>query len=205
MRNIIAKERVLFDNYDMDNYFKWAEECLKENCEDEEEFSDSEIEEVAYDLVSQDFDIIVSELENFFKNNEIICFGSIGRWNGVYSGGKIFDDFKNALYSMIEDCWYYKIYDENGHLFVHCSHHDGSCTFEIKVLNDKGIKYFDNWNYSWSDNRSEKEVHNQIIKRYSVLPNLMYKVYGCPKIENIEATKTDLQNKLNNKARSFYS
>lgn len=207
MRNIIAKERVLFDNYDMDNYFKWAEECLKENCEDEEEFSDSEIEEVAYDLVSQDFDIIVSELEKFFGNNEIICFGSIGRWNGVYSGGKIFNDFKDALYSMIEDCWYYKIYDENGHLFVHCSHHDGSCTFEIKVINDKGKDYYKNWN-EWvrpSDRRTEREVHSQIIKRYSTIPNFAHKVYGMPRIENEKPTKENMQKKLFNEAKSFYS
>jgi len=205
MRNVIAKERVLFDNYDMDNYFKWAEECLKENCENEEEVSDSLIEEIAYDLVNQDFDIILSELEHFFRNNEIICFGSIGRWNGVYDGGKIFNDFKKAFWDMTKDCDYYKIYDENGHLFIHCSHHDGSCTFEIKVINDNGKRYYDNWEYNWNDKRTEREVHNQIVKRYSTIPNFAHKVYGLPKIENEKPTKENMQNKLFNQARSFYS
>ena len=207
MKNVIARERILFDNYDMDSYYKWAEECLKENCEGEEEFSDSEIEEVAYDLVSQDFDIILSELENFFGDNEIICFGSIGRWNGVYDGGKIFGDFKDAFYFMIKDCWYYKIYDENGHLFVHCSHHDGSCTFEIKIINEKGKDYYRNWN-EWvipSDKRTEREVHSQIIKRYSTIPNFAHKVYGMPRIENEKPTKENMQKKLFNEAKSFYS
>lgn len=207
MRNVIAKERVLFNNYDMDDYFKWAEECLKENCKDEEEFSDSEIEEVAYDLISEDFDMILNELENFFKDNEIICFGSIGRWNGVYNGGKIFNDFKDAFYFMTEDCWYYKIYDENGHLFVHCSHHDGSCTFEIKVINNKGKDYYRNWN-EWvrpSDRRTEREVHSQIIKRYSTIPNFAHKAYGMPRVENEKPTKENMQKKLFNQAKSFYS
>lgn len=200
----IAKERVLFNNYDYEMYTESAKESLLEDYE-EDEITTEMIDETAEDFMQTDYEEMIYTLNNFFEGKTFICFGSVGRWNGVYEGGKIFDDFEEAFYEMVKDCYYYKIYDENGHLFVHCSHHDGSCSFEIKVLNDKGKKYFDNWNYSYSDNRSEKEVHNQIIKRYSVLPNIMYSVYGCPKIENIEATKTDLQNKLNNKARSFYS
>ena len=156
MRNIIAKERVLFDNYDMDNYYKWAKECIKEEELDEEEFSDSEIEDIAYDLMSEDFDTILSELKNFFGDNEIICFGNVGLWNGVYDCGKIFGDFEEAFYSMIKDCHYYKIYDENGHLFVHCTHHDGSCTFEIKIINEKGKDYYRNWNELNSKGRNER-------------------------------------------------
>lgn len=203
-KNTIAKERIIFDNYDMDVYFKDAEECLKESGE---EFDDDEIENCAYDICAMDFDIALEELSRFFEDKEIICFGNIGRWDGVYSGGKIFGDFKDAFFSMIEDCWNYKIYDENGHLFVHCSHHDGSCNFEIKILNDKGVDYYRNWN-DWvipNDKRTEREVHSQIIKRYSTIPNFAHKVYGLPRIENEKPTKENMQNKLFNQAKSFYS
>lgn len=203
MKNII-KERIIFDNYDMESYFNDARECLAESGED---FTEDEVENCAYDILDMDFHMALEELDNFFEDKEIICFGSIGRWNGVYRGGKIFGDFKDAFYSMIKDCWYYKIYDENGHLFVHCTHHDGSCTFEIKILNDKGVDYYRNWN-EWvipSDKRTEQEVHNQIIKRYSVLPNFAHKVYGLPRVEMEKPTKENMQNKLFNQARSFYS
>ena len=33
-------------------------------------------------------------------------------------------------------------YDKNGHLYLHCTHHDGSCLFEIKALTEQGYDYF---------------------------------------------------------------
>lgn len=204
MRNIIAKERVLFDNYDVEAYYKDAEECLRENAEEDEEISENAISNFAEDLIEEDWNIIESELNSFFANKSIVCFGDIGLWHGVYKASKVFDDFNIALSDMLKDCYYFKIYDENGHLFVHGSHHDGSVTFEIKVLNPKGEEYYDRWNYSY-DNRSEAEANKQIIKRYSVLPNFMHKVYGLPKVENIKPTKENMQKKLFNEAKSFYS
>lgn len=203
MKNI-AKERIIFNNYDLEAYYKDAEECLKENAEEDEEISDNAINEFAETLIDEDWNIIESELNSFFTNKSIICFGDVGLWHGVYTASRIFDDFNNALSSMLKDCYYFKIYDENGHLFVHGSHHDGSVTFEIKVLNSKGEEYYDRWNYG-NDSRTEAEVNTQIIKRYSVLPNFAYKVFGYPRVENIKPTKEVLEEKLFNKARSFYS
>lgn len=82
-----------------------------------------------------------------------------------------------------EDCDYIRIYDENGHLFLKCSHHDGTNLYEIKKVTKRGIDYIDKWESNWSDNRSEEYIHDQIMKRYSVLPHFMHTVYGCPKIE----------------------
>lgn len=202
MKNVIAKERVIFNNYDMESYFEDARQCLIDSGE---EFDDSEVELHAYDICDMDFQIALEDLKRFFEDKDIIYFGNVGRWNGVFEGGKISDDFEKAFCDMTKDCSYFKIYDENGHLFIHCSHHDGSCSFEVKILNDNGKRYFDNWEYSWNDKRTEREVYNQIVKRYSVLPNFVNKVYGLPRVENIKPTKEELQKKLFNKAKSFYS
>lgn len=198
--NKLAKERIIFQNYDLDGY----EEEYKEMCEENgEEFSENAMWNWVYFILDEDFRIALAELENHF-NNKVIAFGSIGRWNGVYDGSKIFNNFKDAYWAMTEDCHYIKIYDENGHLFVHCSHHDGSCTFEIKELTKKGEEYYDRWNYG-NDSRTEAETNTQIIKRYSIIPNFAHKVYGCKVREYEPTTKESLQKKLNNKAMSFYS
>lgn len=202
MKNVIAKERIIFDNYDMESYFEDVKQCLIDSGE---EFDDDEVYYNAYDICDMDFQMALEDLKRFFEDKEIICFGNVGLWHGVYDGGKIFDDFEKAFWDMTKDCDYFKIYDENGHLFIHCSHHDGSNNFEIKILNKNGIDYYERWLESWNDKRSEREVHNQIVKRYSVLPNFANKVYGLPKVENIKPTKEELQKKLFNKAKSFYS
>ena len=35
----------------------------------------------------------------------------------------------------------------------------------------------------WDDKRTERYIHAQIMKRYSILPNFAHKVYGCPKVQ----------------------
>ena len=195
-----AKERVIFQNYDLDDY---EEEFRLEFTDEDGYLDENAMWDCIYDTVNMDFEIVFEELKHFF-NNQIIAFGSIGRWDGVYSGGKIFNNFEDAYWYLTKDCDYVKIYDENGHLYIHCTHHDGSCSFELKELTSKGQEYYDNWNYG-CDNRTEQHCHEQIIKRYSKIPNFVHKYYGCPKLEYIKPKKEDIQNKLNNCAVSFYS
>ena len=60
----------------------------------------------------------------------------------------------NVLFvEFFKDCAYVKIWDENGHLYLTCSHHDGTCHFEIKEITDEGYEYYDRWNYG-CDNRN---------------------------------------------------
>lgn len=199
--NRIAKERVIFQNYDLDNY---EEEYKAEYADEDGEINENAMWDWIYDSLDIEFEIIFDELCHFF-NNQIIAFGSVGRWDGVYTGGNVFNNFKEAFYSLTKDCDYIKIYDENGHLYIHCSHHDGSCSYELKELTTAGEEYYDRWNYG-CDNRTAKQCHNQIIKRYSKLPNFVNKYYGCPKVEYIKKpTKEDYKRKLNNVAVSFYS
>ena len=116
----------------------------------------------------------------FFKDKKIICFGSVGRWDGTFRGGEIFESFEDAYYRMTKDCDYVKIYEEDNHLYVQCSHHDGTNNFEIKILTEKGEDYYNNWEYMIfpNDARNEEYIHNQIIKRYSKIPRYCKSMWG---------------------------
>lgn len=199
--NKIAKERIIFQNYDLEAYEK---DYRLEYADENGEIDENDMWNYIYDSLDIEFECAFSDLCSFF-NNQIIAFGSVGLWHGVYEGGKIFNNFEEAYWRLTKDCDYVKIYDENGHLYIHCSHHDGSCSYEIKELTTKGEEYYDNWNYG-CDNRTEKQCHNQIIKKYSKIPNFANKIYGCPKREYEEATKESLKNNLyNHSAVSYYS
>jgi hypothetical protein len=174
------KQRVIFDNYDIEKYFPDNE--LIENAIDCAWIDNTE--EIDGDMIAQwrDFSETnwyndeIFELKRFFADKTVIFFGNVGLWNGTFDAGKI-GDFEKLYYDAIKDCEYIKIYDENGHLFIECSHHDGTNYFEIKELTENGKNYFDNWNYG-TDNRTERYVHNQIIKRYSKIPHYANAVYG---------------------------
>lgn len=200
---LLNKERVIYNNYDLYKDFDNCKQNMIENgCDDP---TDNEVWEQLYFEDQLAWDAEKEMLDDFFKNvNYIGFFGEIGRWNGVYKGGKIDTNFWKLFDDAITDCDYIKIYDENGHLYLDCSHHDGTCHFEIKIITEKGYNYLQNWEYNWDDKRTQEYVHNQIYKRYSRLPHYANKVFGCPKREYEKQSKTGFIRILNNQARSFY-
>ena len=205
----IAKERTIYDNYDLwekypdDELLDMAIECGWIDEEEKDDVTDNELADWRYREDEVDWDCEKERLDEFFKGKTVGFFGEVGRWHGVYKAGKI-GEFWKLFNDAIKDCEYIRIYDENGHLFLTCSHHDGTNHFEIKVVTDKGSDYYDRWNYG-TDNRKECEVHTQIYKRYSKLPRFAETIYGCKAREYEESTKELLIRQLNNKAKSFYS
>lgn len=176
------KERIIYDNYDVDVMYDEAKTCLMEEIETE-----NVSDEAVWDLVSfnnsLNFETVLEELEMHFGSDKCIVFGKVGLWHGTYTAGFIADDIEKAICKAIEDCDYTKIYDVNGHLHITCSHHDGTHSFEIKKITKKGEEYYSNWENSFSTKRSEEYVHEQIAKKYSVIPRFAEKVYGCKRTE----------------------
>lgn len=171
------KERILFDNYD--GYYDLAKESLTED--DEREITDEVIWEYANLLSETEWEDFKINFESFMNGDTFILQGAIGRWDGIHRGGFTFNSF-NELSKAWEDCAYIKVYDENGHLYIDCSHHDGTNHYEIKQLNDKGEDYLNNHYYD-----DEREVHDKLMKApYSVLPRFAEKVWGCPRQEWID-------------------
>lgn len=205
----IPKERAIYNNYDLSKNYPDEDMILSlmDNGTKKEDITDEMIWRERYFYDECDWETEKERLKDFFDTQSTywIAFGSVGRWNGIYPAGTIFESFEDFFYGATRDCTYWKFYDENGHLYLTCSHHDGTCCYEIKAVSDDGYNYYDRWNYgSWDDKRTEEYVYNQIIKRYSKLPRFAEKVYGCKRTEYQPVTKSVLINKLNNQAKSFY-
>lgn len=208
MNKRIAKERIIYDNYDL--WEKYSDDELKEiaiecGCIDEnDEVTDEMMMEWRYGEDENDWECEKEQIDKFFKGKIVGFFGEVGRWDGIYKAGQI-GEFWELFYKAIQDCAYIKIYDENGHMYLTCSHHDGTCHFEIKEITDKGYKYLTNWEYDWNDKRTEQYIHTQIFNKYSRLPRFMQNVYGCKAREYEPITKGRLIDMLNNQAKSNYA
>lgn len=178
----MRKESIIFDNYDLDKTYP-TEELIQTAIEcgwidDPEDATDDRLTEWRYQESDIDYECEMDMMKDFFAGKDVIFFGSVGRWDGTHDGGKI-GDFESLYQSAITDCAYIKIYDKAGHFYIECSHHDGTNSFEVKELTAKGREYFDNWQYgSWNDKRSERYIHDQIIRRYSKLPRYAKQVFG---------------------------
>ena len=109
-----------------------------------------------------------------FQNSTFLLTGTIGRWDGAYLGGFTFNCF-TEMQRAWDDCDYLKIYDEKGHLYIECSHHDGNNYFEIKQLTPRGEAYLENNKY-----QSSKEVHYKLWEsnNYSKLPKFYKFTFG---------------------------
>lgn len=188
-----AKERTIFDNYYSKERFEAARDSLWENyqygnmlqnCEIEspEDFSDNEIF-VEMDFVSNiEWEEFQMDFKNFLINRTLICTGSVGLWSGRFEGGSLIQDF-NDMRKLWTDCDYIHIFDINGHLYVKCSHHDGTNFFELRELNQKGLDLYERHNWvddTWSDRR----LYETLFKNsYSVLPNYVHLIWGRKRCE----------------------
>ena len=176
----------IYSNYNLfDEEMRAAavENILENSIEDitEDDITEQEIIDELYSLDEMWYEDAMTEIKGFFDPmKNYILFGSVGRWNGNFRGGEVFsgENFEKVYREAITDCDYIEWTDDNGHLYLKCSHHDGTNHFEIREVTERGEEYFDRWNYNWSDKRSEEYVHNQIINKYSRLPRFAEKVYG---------------------------
>ena len=179
------KERIIYNNYDLwEDYEADARENLESMYEYEDPSSDAVWGEI-YELDSAIWEDEHERLRKFFDDGYFILMGTVGRWDGPRAAGYVFKDFDDMFYKAIKDCDYWKFWDDNGHFFFKCSHHDGTNMFEIKRINDKAINFIDNWEYNWNDERTEKEIHEIVWNSnfLSSLPHFAHTVYGCKKHE----------------------
>lgn len=203
----IAKERIIYNNYDLwETYPDEEIDTMARDCgwvDEDEEITDEMRIQWRYWEDEDNWENEKEMLGNFFKGKTVGFFGAVGLWHGTYKCGDI-GEFWDLFYKATDDCGYIKIYDENGHMYLTCSHHDGTNHFEIKILNDDAEDYYDRWSYG-NDNRKEYEIITQIYKRFSKIPRFAQNVYGCKAREYEPITKGRLIDMLNNQAKSNYS
>lgn len=145
--------------------------------DDEEDITDNMLIEERYHLEEIYWDDISYELKHFFdKGDAWLLTGSIGRWDGNYRGGYIFNTFEEFC-KCLEDCAYIEIVDNKGHFEVKCSHHDGTNFYEVKRVSDFGCEYFGT--HSWE--LSLEEVFTKMWNNnfMTSLPHFARDVYGC--------------------------
>lgn len=174
----IAKERVIFDNYGDGGYTdEDIKEILMANDYEEDEITDDMIYQERYCQQEFDWEDTMKDLKKFFVDKEVEISGSVGVWTGVHKIQAERGEFWNLFNRAALDCDYWKLWDENGHFYLTCSHHDGTHSFEFKVVvKDKGTR----------------------------LPRFAETVYGCPKREYEPLTKEGVTRKINNMAKTFY-
>lgn len=187
----VPKQRIIYDNYDLwDNCSDDAKRFLQDW--GNENPTDNEIWNEIYNIDLDNWESIKEEFKSFFSKFPNSCWiirGYVERWNGRFSSGTVFHnymEFERAIGKVSTDCDYLKFYDENGHLFFKCSHHDGTNLFEIRKVTDSGVEYLSRWDNSWDTKRGAGYVHQMIMKKYSTRPHFCHLMYGCPETEYIK-------------------
>lgn len=176
------KRRFIFSNYDMEDRYNLAREELIDMTG--EIPTEAETWEYADNQTRIEWADEQQNLSTFFRGESWLAVGSVGRWTGAHAAGTVFDNWDDFFHGATRDCDYWEIWDENGHLFLRCSHHDGTNEFEIKRLSRRGVEVLENWEYN-DDPRTEAEIHAVLFRcnLFSGLPHFAHTVYGCPKKE----------------------
>ena len=183
----MRKERIIYNNYDLGGMFDVCRALLEETYKPEE-ITEEMIWAQVYTENEINWDDERVQLKEFFDGSgPWLLRGNVGRWDGSHAAGHVFTDFDEMFYQAAQDCDYFKIWDENGHFYLQCSHHDGTNTFEIKRITEKAAEMLELWKYDYNDTRTEKELHDIIwdCNFFSGLPHYVHNVYGCKKQEAV--------------------
>lgn len=174
------KEITIYDNYYSLEREKEIREYLFDEYAEEngwqspEDISDDRMFDEMYFQNQMEWDCFEADIKPMFEKDTYLLTGYFGGWRGSREGGTFIRSF-NDLLSCIEHLDYIRIYDKNGHLYIHGSHHDGNDDYELKMLTDKGYEYAESKSFD-RDEWLHKAIKN--CNFYSTLPYFARKVYG---------------------------
>lgn len=146
---------VLLDSYN-DEYYEEAEKRLEQERQDQiacgEDEEDIYVQDI-YDYINEAADEQYAQLEDYkFPKHFLVCGYYSSRYGfGSGAGGKAIlnADIYTVLSKAGKDCDYMKLGWErkNGNLKFIGTHHDGTVTYEIRELTDKGAELYEDWEY----------------------------------------------------------
>ena len=171
----MEKTRVIWDS----DVSSWNQEECREAYE--ESYGCTPTEEELYEFMEKSnaypLDDIISEIRSHERSHgakSYVVLAKLGLWNGPADGGKII----HGLSSVIQECFedYNRLCVEGRRLKISASHHDGTNTFEIKELTDKGVDYADRHDYD----TEPRELHAKLFSssNYSREVKLFADLYG---------------------------
>ena len=174
----------IFNNCDIEAAYDEAKDFLTdmaiENGESPDDVTEAAVWDQVREMEAEAWETDVESLIDFLSDKTVILQGTIGRWNGKGEGGKI-GDFENLLQEFLKDCDYVRIYDDKGHLYISASHHDGTNSAEVRVLTEKGMELYDDWQEDEGPFRSlsEREIHTKIMNsdEFSEVPKFVERVW----------------------------
>ena len=164
---------VLLDSYN-DEYYEGIEEMLENERKDQiaagEDPEDVYVQDIE-SYINESSELQYSELNYYnFPKHYLVCGYYSSRYGfGSGAGGKaILDaDIYTVLSKAGKDCDYMKLGWEkkNGNLKLIGTHHDGTVTYEIRELTDKGAELYQDWEYGDRfSNLSVKQIHEKMWK-----------------------------------------
>jgi hypothetical protein len=143
-----VKEITLFDNYNVSEDFDEEKKGLQE-CNPDMEITDEMVWESLSDCERDEWDACKDTLHDIFGDNNVIAMGKAGTWRGRFECGRLFGDIDKAVSACIKDCDNIKVVQlGNGIVEITSSHHDGTNTFEIKGITERGRYVYDSWVYN---------------------------------------------------------
>ena len=171
----MEKTKVIWD-YDTSS---WDENDSREMYEETYGCSpnDEELSMFVEETNSEYLSDVISEVEHYESchgKKSYIIVAKLGLWNGTFDGGKIVEGLANVIRECFED--YNRLYVDGRRLRISASHHDGTNTFEVKELTDKGVDYASRHDYD----TEPRELHAKLFSssNYSREVKLFADLYG---------------------------
>lgn len=146
---------VLLDNYN-DEFYEGVEEMLEQERKDQIAAGEDEDDVYVQDIdsyINESSELQYSDLGGYkFPKHFLVCGYYSSRYGfGSGAGGKAIlnADIYTVLSKAGKDCDYMKLGWEkkNGNLKFIGTHHDGTVTYEIRELTDKGAELYEDWEY----------------------------------------------------------
>ena len=163
-----------------DDPYDFNEEEIRQDLIDLEENEDPSTNE-CWDRWYEEKDIEWDDVSYEMKRctGSFVVMGTLSLWNGKVGGSCL---IKGTLLDAIQKCVedYNRIYMYGRKLYVEAVHHDGTNTFIIKKLTEKGEMYLENCEYSMNNAKMNQILfknshYSHHIDHFSKL----YGWYGC--------------------------
>lgn len=123
------------------------------------------------DIQQEDFEMFMDAIKKVLEKKYLIAVGTAGLWYGRVAGGEFIENYRD-FEDLVSGYDNLEIFEENGHLYINGYHHDGTNSFEVKYLTDKGAEFAEN-----NDWAHDRELHETIFK-YNLFS-------GTPKIAKV--------------------
>lgn len=152
-RKLIKQSLYDSEAYTFIDYAEYKQICDDYEWECHEENSPAYWEDINR-LTDDDWDCFIDNLRySKYNNSKYMILGSVGRWNGRYDIVPVLvDNLETAIMKCLNmnGDIHYEIKLEEGKITVVVAHHDGTDSFEIRLLSKKGEREINRPCYWWN-------------------------------------------------------